>query len=147
MGLSIIALILILVSAPYAYAYITPFPIINFDFTLTSSTTLVRMQPEASGTAVIWVNLFCPNSTLTIRCDPTVLQYITLKVDSGCPSASYCMLDRTTILVPPLYGAGSNLIIYSFSTSTSGVTTITVTGIDQFGNSHSTQFGVVVCYC
>ena len=127
-------------------AYVTPFPIYNFDFTLSASSTLVKMQPGSSGVLAVWISLFCPNSTMTIRCDSTVLQTVTLQ-SSGCPSSSFCMLDRTQVLVPPLYGAGSNFVIYSFAFTSAGVTTVTVTGTDQFGHSHTTTFGVAVCYC
>jgi hypothetical protein len=122
------------------------YPLDEYDFTISASTTLVRAQPGSSAALVIWVSLFCPNSTTTIKCDSTVLQSVTLQ-SSGCPSGSFCILDRTQVLVPPLYGAGSNFLIYSFSFAATGVTTVTVTGTDQFGHSHSTQFGVILCNC
>jgi hypothetical protein len=132
-------------SPPYPFP--PTFPVNNFDFTLTASETLVKIQPGETGGLVVWVNLYCPNSTTTIKCDSTVLHTVTLTI-SGCPGGAYCILDRQTVLVPPLYQAGSNLIIYTFSTTTpSGVSTITVTGTNQFGVSHSTDFGVAICYC
>ena len=126
------------------------------DFTITASRTLIRIQPGMSGSLVIWVNLFCPNSTSTIRCDSTILQYVTLQIVGGCPGGAYCVLDRTQILVPPLYGAGSDFFVYTFTpadVSTQdrmnlySLSTITVVGIDQFGQTHAAQFGVVLCYC
>lgn len=146
-GLIFLAVTLTLViSGSFTYAYETPYPLVNFDFTLTASTTLVKAQPGSSGSLVVWVSLFCTNSTTVIRCDSTVLQSVNLET-SGCPSTAFCILDRTQVLVPPLYGAGSNFFIYSFSFTPSGVTTITVTGTDQFGHTHATQFGVILCYC
>ena len=145
-GILAVVMLMVVLSGPFLYAYQTPFPIMNYDFAISASTTLVRMQPGSSGALVIWVSLFCPNSTSTIRCDSTVLQTVTLQ-SSGCPSSSFCMLDRTQLLVRPLYGVGSNFVIYSFAYTSSAVTTITVTGTDQFGDTHSTQFGVVLCDC
>lgn len=148
LGLIFLAVtITVVVSGSFVYAfYATPFPIGNFDFALTAGSTLVKMLPGSSGVLPVWISLYCPNSTMTIRCDSTVLQTVTLQ-SSGCPSGSFCMLDKTQVLVPPLYGAGSNFVIYSFAFASSGVTTITVTGTDQFGHSHTTTFGVAVCYC
>ena len=150
--ISLAVMVTVAISGSFVHAYVTPYPIENFDFTLSASTTLVKMQPGASGILTVWVNPFCPNSTMAIRCDSTVLQTVTLK-SSGCPPASFCMLDRTQVLVLPLYGAGSNFVIYSTSCSSSpcsstssGVTTVTVTGIDQFGHSHTATFGVAVSY-
>ena len=133
---------------PYDPPYPFPptFPVNNFDFTLTASTTLIKIQPGETGSLVVWVDLYCPNSTTTIRCDSTVTQIVNLQV-SGCPSGSYCILDKQQVLLPPLYQAGSNFLIYSFGTSGSSVTSITVTGTDQFGRVRSVVFGVVVCYC
>ena len=126
------------------------------DFTITASRTLIRIQPGMSGALTIWVNLFCPNSTSTIRCDSTILQHVTLQILGGCPGGAYCVLDRTQLLVPPLYGAGSDFFVYTFTpadVSTQSkmnlysVSTITIGGIDQFGQTHVVQFGVVLCYC
>jgi len=118
-----------------------------FDFTITASRTLIKTQPGMSGSLVIWVNLYCPNSTSTILCDSTILQTVNLQIVGGCPGGAYCILDRTQVLVPPLYGAASNFFIYSFSLSGSSVSTITVIGTDQFGQTHAAQFGVILCYC
>ena len=134
---------------PYDPPYPFPptFPVNNFDFTITTSTTLVKIQPGQTGSLVVWVNLYCPNSTTTIRCDSTVLQLVTLQT-SGCPSGAFCELDRQQVLLPPLYQAGSNFLVYTFSPSSlSGVTPITVTGTDQFGRVRSATFGVAICYC
>jgi hypothetical protein len=122
------------------------FPPQNFDFTITASRTLIKIQPSASGSLVIWVKPYCTNSTSFILCDNTVLQTVNLQL-SGCPTGSYCTLDRTQVLVPPRYSAPSDFVIYSFSMGTSSVATVTVTGTDQFGHSHATQFGVILCYC
>jgi hypothetical protein len=146
-ALVLIVTLTLLVSGSFVIATFPPtYPVGNFDFTISASTTLVRAQPGSSAALVIWVSLFCPNSTTTIKCDSTVLQSVALQ-SSGCPSGSFCMLDRTQVLVPPLYGAGINFLIYSFSFAATGVTTVTVTGTDQFGHSHSTQFGVILCNC
>jgi hypothetical protein len=53
------------------------------------------------------------------------------------------------VLLPPLYQAGSNFIIYTFHGISVGSSPylITVTGTDQFGDTHSASFGVIVCYC
>jgi hypothetical protein len=120
------------------------------DFTLTASKTLIKIQPGMSGSLVIWVNLYCPNSTssfVNIRCDTTILQTVNLQIVGGCPGGAYCILDRTQVLVPPFYQAATDFFIYSFSLSGGGVSTITVVGTDQFGQTHSTQFGVALCYC
>ncbi len=122
------------------------FPPQNFDFTITASRTLIKIQPSASGSLTIWVKPYCTNSTSFILCDNTVLQTVNLQL-SGCPTGSYCTLDRTQVLFPPLYSAPSHFVIYSFSMSTSSVINVTVTGTDQFGHSHATHFGVILCYC
>jgi hypothetical protein len=122
------------------------FPREDFDFTITASRTLIKIQPSASGSLVIWVKPYCTNSTSFALCDTTVLQTVNLQV-SGCPTGSYCSLDRTQVLNPPLYSGSSEFVVYSFSMSTTSVTTVTVTGTDQFGHSHATQFGVILCYC
>ncbi len=134
-------------SPPYPFP--PTFPVNNFDFTITASTTLVKIQQGQTGGLVVWVDPYCPNSTATIRCDSTVLQVVTLYI-SGCPAGAFCSLDRPQVLMPPLYQGASNLIIYTFSTvsvSNNQVAQITVTGVDQFGQTHSTSFGVIVCYC
>jgi len=133
-------------SPPYPFP--PTFPVNNFDFTITTSTTLVKIQPGQTGGLVVWVDLYCPNSTTDIKCDSTVLQTVTLTI-SGCPSGAFCSLDKQQLLLPPLYQAGSNLIIYTFtsiSTPTSP-TLMTVTGTDQFGDTHSATFGLIICYC
>jgi hypothetical protein len=122
------------------------FPLSNFDFTITASRTLIRIQPSSSGSLVIWVKPFCTNSTSFALCDTTVLQTVNLQL-SGCPPSSYCGLDRTLVLARPLYSAASEFVVYSFSSNPSSVTPITVTGTDQFGHSHSAQFAVILCYC
>jgi len=131
-------------SPPYPFP--PTFPVNTFDFTLSASATLLKIQPGESGAVVVWLNLYCPNSTTTIRCDSTVLQRVDLTV-SGCPGGAFCILDKQEVLMPPLYQAASNLIIYTFSTTPIGATTITVTGTDQFGQTHSVSVGVVACYC
>jgi len=134
-------------SPPYPFP--PTFPVNNFDFTVTPSTTLIKIQQGESGGLVVWVAPYCPNSTTTIRCDSTVLLTITLTI-SGCPSGAYCALDRQQVQMPPDYEAGSNFIIYTFSTVTATnnlVAPITVTGVDQFGVSHSATFGVIICDC
>jgi hypothetical protein len=133
---------------PYDPPYPFPptFPVNNFDFTISTSATLIKIQPGQTGSLVVWINLYCPNSTTTIRCDSTVLQLVTLQT-SGCPGGAFCILDKQQVLLPLLYQAGSNFLVYTFSTSSTGVTPITVTGTDQFGRTRSTTFGVVVCYC
>jgi len=124
------------------------------DFILTASKTLIKTQPGMSGSLVMWANLYCPNSTssfVNVACDTTILPIVTLQIVGGCPGGSYCILDRTQILVLPVgpiaSEAASNFFIYSFSLTGSSVSTITVVGTDQFGHTHSTQFGVVLCYC
>ena len=137
-------------SPPYPFP--PTFPVNNFDFTISTSATLIRIQPGQTGGLVVWVNLYCPNSTTNIRCDSTVLQNVYLTI-SGCPGGAFCTLDKQQVLVPPVYQAASNFIVYTFpslSPSISGGATpslVTVTGIDQFGQTHSVSFGVVVCYC
>ena len=123
------------------------------DFVLTASKTLIKFQPGLSGNLMIWVSLYCPNSTSSFvnqrwfGCDTTIIQQVNLQILGGCPGGSYCILDRTQLLVTPFYPAASNFFIYSFSLSGSSVSTITVIGTDQFGHTHSAQFGVAVCYC
>jgi len=133
---------------PYDPPYPFPptFPVNNFDFTITASATLIKIQPGQTGGLVIWVDLYCPNSTVTIRCDSTVLQEVNLQF-SGCPSGAFCILDKQQVLLPPLYQAGSNFLVYTFLKGGTGVTPITVTGMDQFGRIRSVTFGVVVCNC
>jgi len=122
------------------------FPVNTLDFRISTSTTLIRIQPDQSDALVVWVDLYCPNSTTTIKCDSTVLQTINLQI-SGCPGGAFCILDRQQVNVPPFSEASSNLFIYTFSTSPIAPTLMTVTGTDQFGHSHSASFGVVACYC
>jgi len=138
-----------------AYAYQSPpwpfpptFPVNNFDFTLTASTTLVQIQQGQTGAVTIWINLFCPDSTSNIRCDTTQLQTIYLAV-SGCPSGAFCVLDRQQLEIPPVSQGASDLIVHTFFglTASSNPTLVTVTGVDQFGDVHSVSFGVIVCYC
>jgi hypothetical protein len=138
-----------------AYAYQSPpwpfpptFPVNNFDFTISTSTTLIKIQQGQTGGLIVWVNLYCPNSTTDIRCDSTVLQTVYLSI-SGCPGGAFCTLSSQVVQVPPVSQAASNLIVYTFfgiAASTSPVM-MTVTGFDQFGHTHSVTFGVVVCYC
>jgi len=149
----------------YAYPGLGP-NIPAQDFILTASKTLIKTQPGMSGSLVIWANLYCPNSTSSFvnvgpsppifGCDTTILPLVTLQIVGGCPGGSYCVLDRTQLLVPPLYGAGSDFFVYTFTpadVSTQSkmnlysVSTITIGGIDQFGQTHVVQFGVVLCYC
>ena len=131
------------------------------DFILTASRTLIKTQPGMSGSLVIWANLYCPNSTSSFvsvgpsppsfACDTTILPIITLQIVGGCPGGAYCVLDRTQIWVLPVgpiaSESASNFFIYSFSLSGGGVSTVTVIGTDQFGHTHSVQFGVALCYC
>ena len=133
-------------SPPYPFP--PTFPVNNFDFTITPSTTLVKIQQGESGGLVVWVAPYCPNSTTTIKCDSTVLQTVTLTI-AGCPSGAYCVLDRQQVRLPPDYEAGSNFIIYTFSTVTvaSTLAQVTVSGVNQFGVSHSATFGVIICNC
>ena len=155
-GVTLLSLTLLLVvGGAYVNAYQSPpypfpptFPPINFDFTITASTTLIRIQPGQSGAAVVWVNLYCPNSVTNIRCDSTVLQTVSLTI-SGCPGGAFCSLDRQQVTLVPVYQAGSNFIIYTFPAIPVSATPylITVTGVDQFGDTHSATFGVIVCYC
>ena len=148
-------ILVLVVGGVYVNAYQSPpypfpptFPVNNFDFTISTSTTLIRIQPGQSGGAVVWVNLYCPNSTTNIRCDSTVLQTVNLAI-SGCPGGAFCVLDKQQVLLPPVYEAGSNFIIYTFPAIPVSATPylITVTGTDQFGDTHSTSFGVIVCNC
>ena len=135
---------------PYSPPYPFPptFPVNEFDFTITSSTTLVKIQQGQTGGLVIWVTPFCPNSTTTIKCDSTVLQTVYLSI-SGCPGGAFCALSRQVVNIPPDYQGASNFIIYTFFTITpsNSPTLITVTGTNQFGVTHSTTFGAIVCYC
>jgi len=133
-------------SPPYPFP--PTFPVNNFDFTITTSATLVKIQPGQTGGLVVWVDLYCPNSTTNIKCDGTVLQTVTLTI-AGCPSGAFCSLDKQQVLLPPLYQAGSNLIIYTFTTISTPTSPVlmTVTGTDQFGQTHSATFGVIICYC
>jgi hypothetical protein len=135
-------------AAPQSPPYPFPptFPVNALDFTISTSATLIKIQPGQTGSLVVWVNQYCPNSTTTIKCDSTVLQSVYLTF-SGCPGGSFCILDKQQVLLPPLYQAGSNFVVYTFLGSSSGVTTITVNGIDQFGHTHSAYFGVLTCYC
>jgi hypothetical protein len=147
--------LMLVVGGVYVNAYQSPpypfpptFPVNNFDFTISTSRTLIMIQPGESGGLVVWVNPYCPNSTTTIKCDSTVLQSVQLTI-SGCPGGAFCILDKQQVLLPLLYQAGSNFIIYTFPTSPVGSlpSLITVTGTDQFGDTHSASFGVIVCYC
>jgi len=135
-------------SPPYPFP--PTFPVNNFDFTITTSTTLVKMQQGESGGLVVWVSPYCPNSVTPIKCDSTILSTITLTI-SGCPSGAYCALDRQQVQVlPPLYEASSNIIIYTFfsvGATNNQVFQMTVTGVDQFGDTHSAVFGVIICEC
>jgi hypothetical protein len=131
------------------------------DFTLTASKTLIKMQPGMSGSLVIWANLYCPNATSSFvnhawsnynfACDTSILQVVNLQIVGGCPGAALCVLDRSQILVLPVgpiaSEAASNFFVYSFSLTGGGVSTVTVVGTDQFGHTHSVQFGVALCYC
>jgi len=137
------------------YAYQSPpypfpptFPVNSFDFTLTASSTLVKIQQGQTGGLIVWANLYCPNSTTNIRCDSTVLQTIYLSV-SGCPGGAFCVLSRQVVQVPPVTESASNLIVYTFfgMSASSSPTLVTITGVDQFGHTHSVSFGVIVCYC
>lgn len=130
-------------------------PPANFDFAIAASRTLIKLQPGASGSAAIWVHLFCPNSTANQLCDSTQLQNVNLQL-SGCPSNLYCILDRGVVLAPPLYTGESTLLVYSFALNPcvprvcqnvnpmANAATISVTGIDQWGHTHTAQLGVIV---
>ena len=133
-------------SPPYPFP--PTFPVNNFDFTITTSTTLIKIQQGQTGGLVVWVNAYCPNSTTNIRCDSTVLQNVYLSL-SGCPSGAFCILDRWTVQIPPVSQAASNLIVYTFFgiAASSSPVMVTVIGTDQFGQTHSASFGVIVCYC
>ena len=156
LAVALLSLTLVLVvGGVYVNAYQSPpypfpptFPVNNFDFTISTSRTLIMIQPGQSGGLVVWVNLYCPNSATNIRCDSTVLQSVYLTV-SGCPGGAFCILDKQQVLLPPVYQAGSNFIIYTFPAIPVGSSPylITVTGTDQFGDTHSASFGVIVCYC
>ena len=124
------------------------FPVNNFDFTISTSTTLIKIQQGQTGGLVVWVNLYCPNSTTTIKCDSTVLQTVYLSI-SGCPSGAFCILSRQVVQIPPVSQGASNLIVYTFFGITAGSSPVlmTVTGVDQFGHTHSANFGVIVCDC
>jgi hypothetical protein len=131
------------------YPFPPTFPVNYFDFTISTSATLVKIQQGQTGGVIVWVNLYCPNSTTNIRCDSTILQTITLSI-SGCPSGAYCVLDRLQVSVPPVSQGASGLTIYTFTTvpaAANSVAQITVTGVDQFGHAHSAVFGVIICYC
>lgn len=133
-------------SPPYPFP--PTFPVNTFDFALTTSASLIKIQQGQTGGLVVWVNLYCPNSTTNIRCDSTVLQTIYLSV-SGCPSGAFCVLNRQVVLVPPVTQGASNLLVYTFfgASASSSPVLVTVTGLDQFGHIHSASFGVIVCYC
>jgi hypothetical protein len=133
-------------SPPYPFP--PTFPVNNFDFSLTTSATLIKIQQGQTGGLVVWVNLYCPNSTTNIRCDSTVLETVYLSI-SGCPGGAFCILSRQVVQVPPVSQGASNLIVYTFFGigASSSPVLMTVTGVDQFGHTHSTTFGVVVCYC
>jgi hypothetical protein len=137
------------------YAYQSPpypfpptFPVNYFDFTITTSATLIKIQQGQTGGLIVYVNLFCPNSTATIKCDSTVLQTIYLSI-SGCPGGAFCIVSPQEVQIPPLSQGSTNLIVYTFfgGSVSSGPVLMTVTGVDQFGNTHSATFGVIVCYC
>jgi len=144
----------------YAYPGLGP-NIPAQDFILTASKTLIKTQPGMSGSLVIWANLYCPNSTSSFvnvgpsppffGCDTTILPLVTLQIVGGCPGGSYCVLDRTQIWVLPVGPIASesatNFFIYSFSLSGGSISTVTVVGTDQFGHTHSVQFGIALCYC
>ena len=133
-------------SPPYPFP--PTFPVNNFDFTLTASSTLIKIQPGQTGGLFIYVDLYCPNSVTDIRCDSTVLQNVYLAV-SGCPGGALCILSKQELQIPPVTEGASSLIVYTFFgiTSNSGPATMTVTGIDQFGHTHSVSFGVIFCNC
>ena len=137
------------------YAYQSPpypfpptFPVNYFDFILSTSATLIKIQQGQTGGLVVYANQFCPNSTATIKCDSTVMQTVSFSI-SGCPGGAFCIISPQEILIPPLSQGSTNLIVYTFfgGSVSSGPVLMTVTGVDQFGNTHSVTFGVVVCYC
>jgi hypothetical protein len=137
------------ISGVYTMAYALPGfgpDIPAYDFTLTASGTLIKIQPGLSGSLVLSVNPVCLSSRVLVapQCDLTLINTVNLQV-SGCPSGTFCILDRTQVLVSPFYSAASDFVVYSFLPS--GVTIITVTASDQFGHSHVAQFGVLVCNC
>jgi len=133
---------------PPPWPFPPTFPVNNFDFTIGTSTTLIKIQQGQTGGLVVWVNLYCPNSTTTIKCDSTVLQTVYLSI-SGCPSGAFCILSRQVVQIPPVSQGASNLIVYTFFGITAGSSPVlmTVTGVDQFGHTHSANFGVIVCDC
>lgn len=140
------------------------------DFILTASKTLINIQPGMTGSLVIWANLYCPNATSSFvshawsnynfACDTSILQLVNLQIVSGCPSGALCILDRTQIMVLPVgpiaSEAATNFFVYSLPTSCvscscgscpgSSVSMVTVVGTDQFGHTHSVQFGVAIGY-
>ena len=140
------------------------------DFILTASKTLIEMQPGMSGSLVIWATLYCPNATSSFvnhawsnynfACDTTILPIVTLQIVGGCPSAALCVLDRTQIMIVPAgpiaSEAATNFFVYSLPSSClscscgscpgSSVSIVTVVGTDQFGHTHSVQFGVAIGY-
>lgn len=149
----------LVIGGPYVNAFNPPGgtpPLSNFDFTIHASTTLIRMQPGSSGSLAIWIEPYCngqydPTPSVSWGlCDTNELMTVNLTV-SGCPSNLYCILDRTTVQAPPLYRTQSEFLVYSFTcatfsctTASSIPTTVTVTGTDQFGHTHSAKFGVIL---
>jgi hypothetical protein len=140
------------------------------DFILTASKTLIEMQPGMSGSLVIWATLYCPNATSSFvdhawsnynfACDTTILPIVNLQIISGCPGSALCILDRTQIMVLPVgpiaSEAATNFFVYSLTNSCTAcscgsyqggsVSTVTVVGTDQFGHTHTVQFGIAVGY-
>jgi len=141
------------------------------DFILTASKTLINMQPGQSGALVIWATLYCPNSTSSFvsvgpsppsfACDTTILPVVTLQIVGGCPGSALCILDRTQIMILPMgpiaSEAATNFFVYSLvspctscgcgnSGCGSSVSMVTVVGTDQFGHTHSVQFGIAIGY-
>lgn len=139
-------------------------PGFGYDFTISTSSTLIRIQPGSSnglssGSMSVWVSTFCPNFSFgASQCDPSMIQVVNLHI-LGCPSTAYCVLDRTQVIPQPIGGlvppagtptagtAGSEFTIYSFTPIPPGVSTIIINATDRFGHSHSTQFGVLICNC
>jgi hypothetical protein len=159
--LLIVGLTMVMSGAINVYAYPGLGPNIQAqDFILTASKTLITFQPGMSGSLVIWATLYCPNSTSSFvsvgpsppsfACDTTILPVVTLQIVGGCPSGALCLLDRTQIMIPPVGPIASesatNFFVYSFYPSGSGVSIVTVVGTDQFGHTHSVQFGVAIGY-